>query len=515
MTAHVVDGDPVRPPLLVGVSTVGYRCEGGFNGPGQPANQWAAWERVGALDGLSPGVDLWRHPDAAVEQAAAVGAQVFAMGVEWARVEPAPGHFDEAALARYAAILALAASRGLEPVVTLQDLAHPQWLGEEFWLTPGAPDRFAEHAGRVVEQLSAHCRHWVTVRQPSHLAFGGWVAGSLPPRRLAAVSDAWAVLDNLCSAHVLAYDEIHRVQSDATVAMGVRRASSYDAHRLAVDLVCAPQLGADRSGVDAWVDERRALYDAALPPDDLADLGRRRVTGLVSPFGGRSRALRRPSPRRVLDVVYGRAGTALPLDALWVVWRPRPAPAGSGGNVAKDAAALSAWCTAHQVITPGLPLWIEDGVAIPSAPPAAPSGSRGGYDRPSYVRASLGALSEARAGGTHVAGYVYHCLGPDSELALSPSTWTPRLLSHVMSAPGLDSGRGTARSRCAATAGNLGLFDVVASFDGEPAWQECDANGDRAGDALRRLADIGRASRASRPSRAAHDGNDGPPVIDE
>jgi len=435
---------------LFGVSAVGYRNEGGFNGPGQPANQWAVWERTGLVAAPVPGCDLWRDPAEALDRAASCGAEAFVLGIEWARVEPRPEQPDPAALEGYARILGMCAERGMLPVVVLADVAHPEWLGEEFWLTPGSPDRFADHVARVCDELGGLCRHWVTVRQPNLVALAGWLGGRHPPRRYGAAADAWAVLDNLLAAHVLAYDAIHggaggrgaggrtglgrhpdpadqggvRGEAGAPVVMlGTRASSVYDWARLPVDLLLARGAGVDLSDAAAlggWTVERRRLHDAAVPPRDLAELALRRAAAVFSPAGPSARrGLRRDrdsdrdcgmSPRRALDVVGARPSAAAPLDALYVVWR-RPSaewgvvPPGVTRLVAgvrsprrgspAEPGALGTWLRDERSFAPDLPLWVEDGFGTPRAPDTKDvtpgSHVRGAErpDRPRYLRRAV------------------------------------------------------------------------------------------------------------------------------
>ena len=42
----------VPDDFLFGVATAGFQVEGGFNGPGEPANNWLAWEQVGRVDAV-------------------------------------------------------------------------------------------------------------------------------------------------------------------------------------------------------------------------------------------------------------------------------------------------------------------------------------------------------------------------------------------------------------------------------------------------------------------------------
>ena len=424
--------------FLFGLSAAGSRLEGGFNGRGEPANQWTAWERAGKVPAAREGARVWADPDRVLELATDAGAGALALSVEWARIEPEPGRVDEGAVARYAATFASAAARGITPIAVLHDVANPAWLGEEFWLTPGSPDRFADHVARLVGSLASSCRHWVTLRQPNLVALAGWVDGRHPPRRLGALADAWAVVDNLLSAHLLAYGAIHDLEPDAQVLLGLRASPSYDWHRLMVDLLCAPALGVARDALDPWIAERRSRHDAASPPASLGDLAWRRVAGATSPFGaGR---LGRPSPRRVLDLAYrlsaervvtpaapnGSAPSGGPrylVDALLVGWMPPHARATLPGvarpgaaaraprpwEVGPDPGALAAWCREHARAVPGLPVWVEDGFATLGGAPRAD-----GWDRRSYIRAQVRALqsevleSDGSGAGPQIAGYLYH-----------------------------------------------------------------------------------------------------------
>ena len=87
---------PAKASLLgdgfaVGVATSGYQVEGGFNGDGEPHNNWSAWEGTGRAARSGLACDFWRHPEEALDRAAAIGCNAFRLSVEWARLEPEPG----------------------------------------------------------------------------------------------------------------------------------------------------------------------------------------------------------------------------------------------------------------------------------------------------------------------------------------------------------------------------------------------------------------------------------------
>lgn len=149
----------------IGVATSGYQIEGGYNGDGEPANNFLHWEHTGRAERSGIACDFWRHPEEALDRAADIGCNTFRLSVEWSRLEPEPGRFDQKALDRYVEILTMCKKRKLEPVVTLHHFAQPWFLGEEFWLRPGSPDVFGAPrradppvTGRALQEVGDHQR---------------------------------------------------------------------------------------------------------------------------------------------------------------------------------------------------------------------------------------------------------------------------------------------------------------------------------------------------------------------
>ena len=438
--------------FAVGVATSGYQVEGGFNGDGEPHNNWSGWEGVGRVTRSGVACDFWRHPEDALDRAAAIGCNAFRLSVEWARLEPAPGRFDAAALERYAEILSLCTARGLEPMVTLHHFTHPWWLGEEFWLRPGSPDVFARHVARVVPALAPHCSRWVTVNEPNVVMLMGWIEGACPPGRRMAVSDAFCVLDNLLTAHVLAADAVVAVQPEGEVTINTSSSSVYELDRMLVDLLELRHRGVDPSDVDRYVDERRAVHDAAFPPRHAGEAALRRFFAAVSPYGAarepgrgpawaRLRGLtRRPAPRRVVSAVHassrGRTLAAVGFDwydpvashAIRVPGRRRPDGAldWSFGRALWDVEAhpeaLRSWCATEAALRPGLPLWIVENGMATQVRDGRPVPRADGMDRPRYVREHLGAVADAVAAGVPVRAYLHWSLVDNYEWG----TYEPR-----------------------------------------------------------------------------------------
>jgi beta-glucosidase len=426
--------------FVIGVGTAGFQVEGGYNGPGQPANNWAGWERSGRAARSGVACDFWAHPEEALDRAAAIGCTTFRLSVEWARLEPEASRFDDAALDRYVEILEMCAGRGLEPMITLHHFTHPEWLGEEFWLRPGSPDRFARHLHRVLPALAPHCRRWVTVNEPNIVMLTGWITGQYPPGRRYAFADAFCVLDNLLTAHVLASDAIVALQPQAEVTCSTSASSIYENDRLLTDLLLLRAASIAPSDVDRYIDERRALHDAAFTPHHAGEFALRRLYAGVSPYGtnkgagggplwARLRAgTRRGVPRRVLNAVYSspqeRTVSAVgfdwydPVASHALRWPGRRLTDGGRSwevdralwDVPADPAALRGWCRTESALRPGLPIWVvENGMATRVAGDR-PMPRQDGCDRPRYIREHLAAVVDAVAEGTPVTAYLHWSL---------------------------------------------------------------------------------------------------------
>ena len=333
---------------------------------------------------------------------------------------------------------------------------------------------------RVVPRLAPRCRHWITVNEPNIVALMGWVDGSCPPGRRGAVADAWAVADNLLTAHVLAYSAIHAVQPEAQVTTNTSTSTIYDYDRMMVDLLTVRGHGVRREDLDAWLGERRAAHDAGSPPPGTADRVLRGLFAAASPYGpawaGR---LRRPSPRRVVDAVYEAPGDRL-LDAVGMDWYDPvaghalrlPGHRTAGGrswepgraiwDVVADPEGLTSWCRGQHGMTPDVPLWVvENGMATRFR------NGRGfhrldGWDRPRYLRAHVGAVVDAVAAGAPVAAYLHWSLVDNYEWG----TYEPR----------------------------FGIFGVDRDRWGDGVrWLDTDADGADSAGAFRRLVDGVRA----------------------
>ena len=85
---------------------------------------------------------------------AKLGFNSYRFSIEWARVEPAEGHFSAAAIGHYRRMLQCCHSHGLRPFVTFHHFSSPQWLLQKGgWESDATPALFARYCGRMASDL--------------------------------------------------------------------------------------------------------------------------------------------------------------------------------------------------------------------------------------------------------------------------------------------------------------------------------------------------------------------------
>src|SRR5450756_1647250 len=72
--------------FMFGVANAGFQVEGGFNGPGEPLNNWVELERAGKVEPSGEAIRFWTDYPEELEMAKGMGLNGFRLGIEWARV---------------------------------------------------------------------------------------------------------------------------------------------------------------------------------------------------------------------------------------------------------------------------------------------------------------------------------------------------------------------------------------------------------------------------------------------
>jgi beta-glucosidase len=373
--------------FLWGAGTSAHQVEGGND-----RNDWWDWEqtpgRIQNGDRSGAACKSWERYEEDLDLLRALGLDAYRLSIEWSRIEPDPGRYDEAAIDHYRRVLLACRARGITPMVTLHHFTNPRWFAAlGGWEVERNLPHFTRFASLAGERYGDLVDLWITINEPEVLGFHGYDEGSWPPG-VKDRSRALHVIANLLEAHGLA-------------AAALREADRVDA---------------DQDGAPALIGVAKhwVLLEPLRPWSPLEHISaglQHRVFNVAV-----ARALRgdpielsipgaRPVRRRV-DALRGSS------DFLGVNYYTRWMVnlIGREPRVARPGAALNdlGW----EVYAQGLERALVECAAFGLPLHVTENGIADAEDRlrPAFIRESLAALDRARARGADVRGYFHWSL---------------------------------------------------------------------------------------------------------
>ena len=204
--------------FLWGTATSAHQVEGGNSN-----SDWWEWE-------LRPGTPCREPSGAAIDQynrygqdvalLAGLGFNAYRFSVEWARIEPVEGVFDQAQLDHYLAVVRAVRASKLVPMVTLNHFTLPAWVARKGgWLSDATPVLFERYVRRVVEALGDTVDWYCPINEPGALAFGGYMGALGFPPGTHGVANWKAAARRLIEGHRLARAAIKELRPAAKVGL--------------------------------------------------------------------------------------------------------------------------------------------------------------------------------------------------------------------------------------------------------------------------------------------------------
>jgi beta-glucosidase len=178
--------------FLWGASSASYQVEGGIEN-----TDWAKAAREGRVPVCGRACDHYNRFEADFDLAKSLGHNAHRLSIEWARIEPEEGVFNEEAVAHYREVLQALHDRGITPLITLWHFTLPLWFGDTGGFErKDAPEVFARYCAFVASRLSDLATHFSTINEPSVYGSNGWLRGSWPPFKRFALTDLVAITNS-------------------------------------------------------------------------------------------------------------------------------------------------------------------------------------------------------------------------------------------------------------------------------------------------------------------------------
>ncbi len=201
---HKIDG--THDMFLWGSATASYQVEGGINN-----TDWALGAREGRLPVCGDATDHYNLFEQDFDIAKSLGHNAHRFSIEWARIEPEEGVFDDKEIEHYRTAIRALRMRGIEPMVTLWHFTLPTWFSEKGgFLHPKAKTIFTRYCSFVAEKLQSEVNMWVTINEPFIWASKGYQAGDWPPFQKNTISFL-RVLRSLSEVHREVYTVLKKI----------------------------------------------------------------------------------------------------------------------------------------------------------------------------------------------------------------------------------------------------------------------------------------------------------------
>jgi beta-glucosidase len=204
--------------FMWGTATAAHQVEGNNSNC-----DWWDWELRPGSPCREPSGNAIEHYErypADVALLARLGFDTYRFSVEWARIEPEEGRFDERQLDHYRKMVAAVRKARLTPMVTLNHFTLPRWVAAQgSWISDRTPILFERYVRRVVEALGDQVDWYCTINEPGILAFAGYMGGQPWPPGLHGMANFVGAQQRLIVAHRLALAAIKALRPGARVGM--------------------------------------------------------------------------------------------------------------------------------------------------------------------------------------------------------------------------------------------------------------------------------------------------------
>ncbi len=230
--------------FLWGASTSSHQVEGGTH------NQWTVWELAHAAEFAKAaekriswvpvwpeikkeaedpnnyisgeGVDHYRRYEEDFDLVRQLNLNAFRFGIEWSRIEPAEGLWDEREIEHYRNYIATLKKRGIQPVINLWHWTMPIWFAEKGGFAKRQNiDYFVRYIQKIAKELVVPCGWVITINEPNSYIGMSYLEGHWPPQKHNPI-EAAQVFYNLAVCHRRTYQLLKKLEPSLMIGVATQ-----------------------------------------------------------------------------------------------------------------------------------------------------------------------------------------------------------------------------------------------------------------------------------------------------
>lgn len=184
---------------------------------GRLNNGWELWRSKGLIkDGVGPSEaaghwERWRDD---VQIMRTMGMRTCRVCLDWARIEPKEGSFDEEAVGHVAQQLYQLRASGIKVLLTFHRFSDPLWfLRKGGWEKKDNILSFLRYVEKILRTVGHLTNEYMTFDEPNLYAINGYYLGIWPPGKKSASMTA-QVMSVMAAAHIRCYKLIHAIRRE-------------------------------------------------------------------------------------------------------------------------------------------------------------------------------------------------------------------------------------------------------------------------------------------------------------
>jgi beta-glucosidase len=223
------DHAPLEFPngFLWGAATSAHQVEGNND-----QSDWWFWELKNQPPQKRSGraADHYKRYKEDFSLAKELGHNSHRLSIEWSRIEPHEGVFDQTQIDHYINVLSNLKEQGFTVMLTLHHFSNPEWIAQiGGWENGKTVDFFNRFVDRILPEIKQYVDMWITINEPGVYVYMGYETAMWPPQKKSKVA-AGKVFWNLAQAHKKAYETIHKHVQNAQVGIAHNAASFSHLH---------------------------------------------------------------------------------------------------------------------------------------------------------------------------------------------------------------------------------------------------------------------------------------------
>jgi len=196
-----------------GVATASHQIEG------DNTNNWSDFENQKGLEKSGSACQHWVRWKEDFQLIENLGVDSYRLSIEWSRIQPQKGDWNQAAVDQYCEMVDDLISRNIKPMITLHHFSHPIWFEKMGGFTKRENiELWIDYCQRIFEQLNHKVSDWCTVNEPEVFSIMGYHMKMFPPGE-GSVFKTIRVMKNMIYAHCSLYHKLKSINPDARIGL--------------------------------------------------------------------------------------------------------------------------------------------------------------------------------------------------------------------------------------------------------------------------------------------------------